>query len=71
MAADLPAWPVIKRHALDHLDAARNEASKAADWLRGIDSPLTPAQSEAAREALKLADQARNLIDQAEGKLYG
>jgi len=65
-----PAWRVIKGQALGHLDTARNEASKAADWLRGIDSPLTPAQAEAAREALKLAGQAKNLLDEAKGVLY-
>jgi hypothetical protein len=66
----LPAWPEIKGGALGHLDAARNEASRAADWLRGIDSPLTRAQSEAAREALKLANQAKNLLDEAKGILH-
>lgn len=69
--AGLPAWPEIQGHALGHLDTARNEASKAADWLRGIDSPLTPAQAEAAREALKLANQAKNLLDEAKGVLHG
>lgn len=67
---NLPAWPEIKGHALGHLDTARNEASKATDWLRAIDSPLTPAQAEAAREALKLANQAKNLLDEAKGVLY-
>ena len=67
----LPTWPEISSNALGHLDTARNEASKAADWLRGIDSPLTPAQAEAAREALKLAGQAKNLIDRAKGVLHG
>jgi len=67
----LPAWRVIKAQALGHLDAADDEASKAADWLRGIDSPLTPAQAQAAREALKLASRAKNLIDEAKGVLYG
>ena len=62
---DLPAWPEIKDHALTHLDGARNEASEAANWLRGIDSPLTPGQRKAAREALRLANQAKNLLDPA------
>lgn len=73
MASDssLSAWPLISGHALTHLAAARNEMSEAANWLRGIDSPLTPAQREAAREALMLAGQAKDLIDQAKGLLYG
>lgn len=71
MSDNLPGWPEITGHTLDHLDTARNEASKAADWLRGIDSPLTPAQAEAASEALKLANQAKTLIDQAKGMLHG
>jgi hypothetical protein len=67
VAADdtLPTWPEIKGHALSHLDAAGSEISEVADWLRGIDSPLTPAQAEAAREALQLANQAKNLLDRA------
>lgn len=66
----LPAWPEIKGHALGHLNAAGNEISEVADWLRAIDSPLTPAQAEAAREALKLACRARDLIDEAKGVLH-
>lgn len=70
MAADLPAWPEIKGQALTHLDGARNETAEAANWLRGIDSPLTPAQAEAAREALRITGQAKNLIDEAKGLLW-
>lgn len=68
--ADLPTWPEIKGHALGHLDAAGSEISEVADWLRAIDSPLTPAEARAAREALKLASRARDLIDQAKGVLH-
>jgi hypothetical protein len=68
--ADLPAWPEIKGHALGHLDAAGNEISEVADWLRGIDSPLTPAETGATREALRLACRARDLIDEAKGVLH-
>ena len=69
-AARLPAWPEIKGHALGHLDAAGNEISGVADWLRGIDSPLTQAEARAAREALRLACKARDLIDEAKGVLH-
>jgi hypothetical protein len=69
--ADLPTWPEISSHALGHLDAAGSEISEVADWLRAIDSPLTPAEARAAREALKLASRARDLIDQAKGILHG
>jgi len=67
----LPTWPEIKGHALGHLNAAGGEISEVANWLRAIDSPLTPAQAGAAREALRLANQAKNLLDEAEGVLYG
>lgn len=69
MARELPAWLEIRRHAIAHLQASRAEIAEAADWLRGIDSPLTPAQAEAAREALMLAGRAKNLIDQAKDLL--
>jgi hypothetical protein len=71
VVAKLPSWPEIKGHALGHLDAARTEISGVADWLRAIDSPLTPAEREAAREALRLACKARDLIDEAKGVLHG
>ncbi len=73
MAADdtLPAWPEIRAHALGHLDAARNEISEAANWLRAIDSPLTPAEARSADQARKLSAQIKNLIDDAKGMLHG
>jgi hypothetical protein len=66
----LPTWPEIKGGALGHLDAAGSEISGVADWLRAIDSPLTPAEARAAREALRLANRARDLIDEAKGVLH-
>ena len=70
-AAGLPAWPEIRARALSHLHAARNEMSGAADWLRSIDSPLTPGQRRSADEARKLSAQIKNLIDEAKGMLHG
>jgi hypothetical protein len=70
-AAGLPAWPEIKGSALRHLDAARNEISEVGNWLRSIDSPLTPAEARSAGEARKLCAQIKNLIDEAKGMLHG
>jgi hypothetical protein len=66
---ELPTWSAIRNRALRHLDAARREAGDAGDWLRAIDSPLTPAQAQAASGARRLAVQVGNLIDQAKDAL--
>ena len=75
MASDsnLPTWDEIERHALGHLDAARNEASEVQSWLksdwRPLGSPLTDAQAEARSEVTRIAAQVKRLIDQAKDLL--
>lgn len=69
--AGLPTWPEIKGHALSHLHAARTELAEVRDWLGVVDSPLTPAEKQAASETRKLVSQAKNLIDEAKGLLHG
>jgi hypothetical protein len=72
VAADnLPTWPEIKSAAASHLDAARMQMSEAGDWLRSIDSPLTPGQARSAGKARRLALQITELIDQAQEALDG
>jgi hypothetical protein len=67
--AGLPKWPEIKGHALGRLNAARDDLSEVANWLRTVDSPLTPAEARECGEARRLAIQAKNLIDEAKGVL--
>ena len=77
MASDseLPTWPEIENHALQHLDAARNEMSEVrsdwlrSDWLRSdwrpIGSPLTDSQASARARVLYLVSEVKDLIDRA------
>lgn len=71
--AELPTWPEIEQHALDHLHAARNEMSEVRDWLRSdwkpLGSPLSDTEARARSEVLRIADQVKGLIDQAKGLL--
>lgn len=66
----LPTWPVIRGEALDHLAGARNEISEVQNWLRAIDTPLTPAAKAACAEVLRLTSEVKERIDQAKGILH-
>ena len=76
MASDreLPTWGEIERHALRHLNTARNEMSEVRDWLnsdhRPPGSPLTTTQAGARREVLRITGEVKQLIDQAKGALH-
>jgi cell division protein FtsL len=76
MASDseLPTWAEIEGHALRHLHSARNEMSEVRDWLnsdwRPLGSPLTSSAADARSEVLRIAGQAKDLIDQAKGLIH-
>lgn len=71
MSDNLPTWPEIERHALSHLDAARNEMAEVRDWMHSdwkpAGSPLTAAEASARARTLRIVGQVKNLIDEAKG----
>jgi hypothetical protein len=67
--SELPTWDEIERHALRHLDTARNEMSDVRDWLKSDGCPSSAA--DARREVLRIVGEVKGLIDQAKDMLHG
>jgi hypothetical protein len=76
MAAEheLPTYAEIERHALEHLNRARNEMSEVRDWLRSdwrpLGSPRPEGAADASAEVMDIVGQVKGLIDQAKSALY-
>lgn len=71
-AYELPTYDEIEKHALEHLDRARNELSEARDWLRSDWHPVgspRPADAGDADGVIGFIGGAKRLIDQAKYEL--
>jgi hypothetical protein len=71
---ELPTYAEIERHALNHLDRARNEMSQARDWLRSdwrpLGSPRPDGAAEACEQVMDIVGQVKQLIDKAKTALH-
>lgn len=71
---ELPTYTEIEKHALEHLDNARNEMSEVRDWLRSdwrpFGSPRPAGADDASEEVMRIVGEVKGLIDRAKEALY-